>query len=217
MPNKWPTTPLLILSVCPLTSMQSAVQEPASSAAIQRFEAGSSLASEIFRKLAEQEHIVIGVSGTLVGSDHTLISVNMAHTNVKDVLDRITAKDPRYTWRDLPDRTIEISIGQHPLELLKIPVHNWTLDHPPRYDVTQKIAAIPEIKKWLQQHSCNLGEVIVIISPSSNTRGLRLDFTLNVSGQPLRSILNQIAARTKTYFWSAIKFSEKPCYINLLP
>ncbi len=204
---------VIIINFCLTISAEPEEHEHASSAVVENFDATDTRALEMFRQLAEREHAIIGVSGTLVGSDHTLISVSLSHTTIKEVLNTITAMDPRYSWRDMPHGTIEVSIGQHPLdELLNITVHNWNLGRTLRYEVTNKLADLGEIKNWLRSQSCTMSEFFVASPPTEVW-----DIKAHAADESLRSVLNEIARQTGTYFWSAIKYSENPCAISLRP
>ena len=207
---------ILLMTSYAITQLHATAQPPAltlaSSTRVEAFEATATRAMEAFRKLAQNEHIVIGVSGTLVGSDHTLISVKLSHTTVEQILNAITSSDPRYTWRDTPDGAIEITIDQHAAPLLAVVVHGWTLRHALRYEITTKLANFDEINNWLRSHSCTMSE---ITAGAPSTEGF--DIHTSASDEPLRNILNDIARQTGIYFWSAIKYSENRCTINLMP
>ncbi len=203
---------IVIVSIIFLNCSVDANGPATASLVVPSFEARDSRALEVFRKLAEQQHIVIAVSGTLVGSDHTLISVNLSNTTIGNVMDTITSADSRYTWREESDGTIMVVIGQHPLDLLNISVRTWTLSYPVRYELSSKIAEIPEVHKWLIGRSCDMSEFFAGAPPSQV-----LDIVLTVSNEDLQSILSKIAMETRTYFWSAIRYSESPCAINLRP
>lgn len=203
---------LLIITFSFSGSAKPKEQGRLSATPIEQFQATDTRALEMFRQLAEKAHVVLGVSGTLVGSDHTLISVNLSHSTVGEVLNAITANDSRYSWRDMPDGTIEVAIEQHPLDLLQIVVHHWSVDHPVRYELTDKLGNLEEIKVWLQEHSCELAEFFIGAPPAQV-----LDIKASGKDATLRGILNEIAEQTGTYFWSAIQYSENPCAINLRP
>lgn len=172
----------------------------------------SSRSLEIFRQIAESQQVVVGVSGTLVGSDRTLINISLSNGTIGDLLNTVVSKDPRYKWRDMPDGTIEVTVGGNPLDMLSTVVHNVDLERLPQSQLASKLANFQEIKTWLQSHSCNMGQIF-LGRPPTEVWTIRP----RASEESLREILNDIAVQTHTYFWTAIRFSENPCEINLHP
>jgi hypothetical protein len=74
------------------------------------------------------------------------------------------------------------------------------------------LARIPEISAWLEQHGCSMDEIIAGHPPKDWTQ-----FSVHVEGKRLSSVSDEIAAKSSTYFSSAIQYSRQTCAISVRP
>ena len=167
---------------------------------------------EVFQALAERTHIGIGVSGELIGSGSKLISIVADQLTFTQVLDQICSKDPRYKWHETPDGNVGVTVGKKPLDLIEIVIGHIKVTRIKSTDVVTTISQLPEVKAWTDTSKCNVGQVFMGGSFPS-----LWELNIDLSSETLSKLLNEVAVQSKTYFWSAIKFSEDPCAINLQP
>lgn len=179
-------------------------------ATISTFSVGPKRTAEILSQLARQAHIVIGLTGELVGSDDTLISISSTKISMKDLLDEICAKDPRYKWK-ARDGYINISVGNKSLALVDLVIGNIKIGPTKSPDLMMLIAKQSEVRDWSANSGCNILQVV------AGSTGDTWDLNVNVTVTPLWKILNDISVHNGTYFWSALEFSTNPCTINLVP
>ena len=170
-------------------------------AVVDTFDVNSARALEAFGKIAREYHVVIGVSGTILGSDDKLISLKLSHTTVSSVLDAIVTSDPRYSWQEKQDGSVSVNVG-----------HLLTATDVKRADLANELRGVFEVDRWLENHSCELSEILL----NSSSKG-EWNMDISASDDTIQHILNRIVKEKGTYAWTLIKFSEAPCSINLSP
>jgi hypothetical protein len=78
--------------------------------------------------------------------------------------------------------------------------------------IGESLAKIPEVAGWLKDHGCIVGEDY---SDRPEEWG---KFTIHARGIPLSAILDEIGAKSRTYFWgAAINSAGGRCVISLKP
>jgi len=169
-------------------------------------------AMNIFGVLAQKYKVVIGVSGTLIGSDSRVVNVSLESGTLKDVLDVIVTQDTRFQWQQNSNGSIHVSIKNSPLTLLDITVPVFDAENPKRAEIVDQLSQIPETSTWLRQHECSMEEMFA--GPPAREWG---QFSVHLKDVPLSSVLDEIAASSRTFFWSAIKYNNRPCAINVKP
>lgn len=166
----------------------------------------------ILAALAEKYKVVIGVYGTLLGSDSSKINVAVTEGTLADVLNSVTAQDPRFEWKQADDGGIHITTRESPLPVFEIRVASFDAEGLGRAEAVPQLTRIPEVASWLNTHRCLMDEIVAGRPPSDWAH-----FPVHVKDEPLSFLLDQIAAKSRTYFWSAIRYSVEPCTINLKP
>jgi hypothetical protein len=162
--------------------------------------------------LAKQYKVVIGVYGVLIGSDHQTVHITFNRATLKEVLDAIVRQDTRFEWTENRDGSVHFSLRTAPMSLLNERVHSFDTVNPQRAEIVGLLTHIPEVDTWLGNHGCSMGEMIA--GPLSKNWG---KFSVHVKDQSLLSVLDTIAAKSHTYYWSAIQYSTAPCDINVVP
>jgi hypothetical protein len=186
--------------------------QPASNLVIDGFDAQNERTIEVIRRLAEQSHTVIGVSGEIVGSDSKKISISVKQTSLKAVLDEICAQDPRFNWKDREDHNLEVIVNRRPVALVDVVVRQVSISAQTRIAIAGIVRELPEVKHWAQDADCRIGTILAM-GPSSDVWTVEID----ANNKPVWKILNDIAFQSKTCFWSVIKLSATPCVINVFP
>jgi hypothetical protein len=97
------------------------------------------------------------------------------------------------------------------LELLEINLHSFELVNVSMADVTDHLLHVPEIECWLTEQRCGMDE----LQTGSPVKGHLLSIHANDSSFAM--VLDDIAAKSGGYFWSVIRYSRKPCAINIAP
>ncbi len=167
---------------------------------------------DVLATLARNYQVVIGVYLTHVGSDNKTVKVSIDKGKLKDVFDAIVAQDPRFTWTETGG-SIHFSSKSSPLNLPAVTLRSVALENPSRIGIVGIVRQIPEISSWLQKHNCQMDEFVAGRVPTEWPR----NFSVSVSDVSFASLLDQIAAKSGTYFWSAIQYRTQPCAINVTP
>ncbi len=177
-----------------------------------KFSAHEQPTVEVLRSLAKQAHIAMGVSGLMIGPEKTRISIDVEQETFKDILNQICAEDPRFSWHETRDGNISVVVGKQLPALLKVTVKTVNIGRISSTELVTIISRLPEVQEWSFRSKCQIGQVVVM-GPIPEA----WNFKLNETDQRLEKILNDAAVASKRYSWSAIKFSENPCVINLSP
>jgi hypothetical protein len=186
------------------------VRTAASSAAIDSFSVTHVLARDAIQKLALDHHIVIGVSGTLVGSDDKLIDINLTGTTLKGVLDAIVAADPKYRWTTTSTGSLSVNVGAS-LGFISIRLHEFRIIDLSPSMVASHLEKLPKIAEWLRSNSCSFNEI------RTERSGKEQTITMIATDQSVAQILDSIAVETGSYSWLVLKFLDDPCEINVVP
>ncbi len=166
-----------------------------------------------FQTLAAQTHTVMGVSGTWIGADDRLITVNERNAPLGKVLDDICHADPRFSWTQAGDGSIQIRLGSERPGLLDVFVDSFDGKPIKSEEIASAVVLMPEVKSWSMHNKCSVMKVIV----DGGKKTSEPPVSIIGNGQPLWKVLDQIAQKADSYFWYMIKFSDEPCAINLTP
>ncbi len=174
--------------------------------------------AEVFKQLAYDAHVPIGISGFVIAknnSEERTISIDMEGKSLREVLDEICRQDPNYKWQQFRDHGIDVRLGARPLTLLNVVVRNFTVEGPILANSTLSLFLDrPEVKRWGQTHRCGLGHPVVL---NGNPQPDRLELPpLQIRDEPLWKIFNELSIKSQRYFWLVIGSSaEVPCYIDI--
>ena len=167
-----------------------------------------------FQNPATQTHTVMGVSGTWIGADEKLITISEQNAPLGKVLDDICRADPRFSWAQAGDGSIQIHLGTEHLGLLDVVVDSFHGEAISPAEVTSAVVMMPEVRLWSSHNKCKVGKVVV----GGSERTSENPISVLGNGQPLWKVLDQIAEKTDSYLWYMIKFSnDDSCAINLNP
>ena len=121
-------------------------------------------------------------------------------------------QDPRFEWHENSEGNVAVRIKGSPLPLVEVMVRTFDLEDPARLEVAALINGIPEVNGWLKDHSCEMAELFMGRPPT-----YKWQITMHANNKPLWAILDGIASKSNTFFWSAVQWSNQPCVINLRP
>ncbi len=166
----------------------------------------------ILQALAERYHVVISVSGTLIGPDNKVIQISVVEGTLREVFDQIVRDDARFQWHQGEDGAADFRTINSPLTLVDVLISSLEINDPPRSTFPSFLTSVPEVNEWRESHNCFVQEII-FGRPSGNWR----KFSLLIKDQSFGAAMDQIAEKSGSYFWSAILYSTNPCTINLAP
>jgi hypothetical protein len=166
--------------------------------------------------LAQKYHVVIGIYGaspetSIENRTESLrIHVSLKDGRLSEVLDSIVRADPRLKWRKSESGAIHL-VARNDLPLLDVVVHSFDTEALRRMDVSSTVPKIPEVASWLKDHGCIIVETFSSPPPPKEWGKL----AVHVKDMPLSAVLDDIAARTGTYFWSMVESNIGRCTIDL--
>jgi len=181
---------------------------------VTHFSQGGQNTLATFQNLATQTHTVMGVSGTWIGSDDKMITINEQNAPLSAVLDDICHADPRFSWAQAIDGSIQIHLGKERLGLLDVAVNSLDGRAISPEKIIAAVVMMPEVRLWSSRNKCRVGKVIVGGGIKKTSES---PISILGNGQPLWKVLDQIAEKADSYLWSMVKYSNEPCAINLNP
>jgi len=178
---------------------------------VQQLEIKEKDVHSILLKIAYEYDVPIGLEEALTGSElsNKAIRINIHNGNLRDVLDELTAQDPRYEWK-LVDGVINVFPKAYRDELLKdiLETQVQNLNIKPRTDklhIRGAITDLPEVKSKLEMANVipmNIGFTSVDFAPPSR------EFSLNVERIKVRDILNQILKTSRWRYWIVSRYGD---------
>lgn len=167
---------------------------------------------DLLKKIAEQNKIVIGIAGVMSTEDDRSVKIIMSKGTLKQVFDDLARQAPRLSWTEAKDGAIHFHFNNSEFGLMKVQVNKLRLNDPARWGISNALAQIPEVKDWLDKQNCDFDELIAGKPPKD--WGL---FSIDASNVAFESVLDEIARKSKLYYWSVIQYSAEPCHINYTP
>jgi hypothetical protein len=166
----------LLVVLVTFISAQVNVAAPSSIAVHDIVESGTT--RSILQKLAEEHHVVIGVYGTIAGTDDPTINISVKNGSLSDVLDTIPKADSRFDWEQSSNGNIHFVTRGAPNALMDVMMHSFEDTNPRVLDFTGHLLRVPEIHGWLQEHKCDMIHRIFIAGqPLQPT--IRMSFTFS--------------------------------------
>jgi len=134
----------------------------------------------ILAALAEKYRAVIGVYGTLLGSDKGVISISVEHGTLADVLNAIAAQDRRFEWHQADDGSIHVSTREAPLPVIDVLIPSFDAERLGRTEAVPQLTQVPEITSWLNLHHCSMDEMMAGHPPRNWEQ-----FSVHIKDKPL--------------------------------
>lgn len=171
---------------------------------------------QILDRLASDYEIPVGIE---LGDEKRIprrdLSLDLPETNLKDFLDSVIAKDPRYTWK-LEGGVIHVwpVSGRDTLlaTLLDMKISHFSIiGEVNRNGIYHDILELPEIRSKLVTAGV---EPLTFSGPGSWTK-LRKDTLFNESNLTLRELLDRIVLKTEIRQWVISRWGKNSEYISL--
>jgi len=166
----------------------------------------------VLRAIAEKFHVVIGVYGNVsTEEDVPIIDISIKGGTLGEVFDDITKADPRFVWYQTANGAVHFQTQGTPNLLADVTVHSFDDKNFQEEDIAGHLFLVPEIQGWLHDHKCVRYHEIINGGPPRSWQ----QFSVHTSDLPLSSILDEVAAKSRTYYWEATQFSTKPCRVDI--
>jgi len=143
------------------------------------------------------------------------LSLDLPETNLKDFLDSLIAKDPRYTWK-LEGGVIHLwpVKGRDTLvtNLLDVKLSHFAIiGDSSRYAIFNDIMNLPEIRSQL----VIAGVDPLIFLNGGSMRRLGKETTFSETNVTLRELLDRIVVQTEIKQWIIVRWGKNGEYITL--
>jgi len=172
--------------------------------------------AKVLDLLASKYDIPIGIElGDEKRTPHLKINLDLPETNLKDFLDSMIAKDPRYTWK-LEGGVIHVWPVSERDTLLATLLdqkisHFSIIGEASRYRIYSDIMDLPEIRSKLVIAGV---EPMIFLASGSMTKLAKETF-FNESNLTLRQLLDRIVLKTEIRQWVISRWGKNSEYISL--
>jgi hypothetical protein len=122
------------------------------------------------------------------------------------------ARCPELEWKEVASGAVHFTFRGSHLSLVDVPVRSFDAENPRRIDTSSRLIRVAEVARWLLDHGCTAGELFAGYVPEEWA-----DFAVHTEGAPLATLLDEIAAKSGIFTWSAIQWRLEPCAINIEP
>jgi hypothetical protein len=176
---------------------------------------GETLA-QVLDLLSSEYDIPVGIElGDEKRTPYRKFNLELAETNLKDFLDSVIAKDPRYTWK-LEGGVIHVwpVSGRDTLlaTLLDEKISHFSIiGDATRYRIYNDIMDLPEIRSKLVIAGV---EPMIFLAGGSMTK-LTKETLVNESNLTLRELLDRIVLKTEIRQWVLSRWGKNSEYISL--
>jgi hypothetical protein len=169
---------------------------------------------EVVYRLAVQYHVVIGSYGRIQGADHKTdnrkIDISIRNGTFGDALDAIAKADPQFEWHRSRNGAIHFVSRGARLSLMDVMVHSFDVDNPQDTDILGRLQSAPAVQRWFQKRKCPKNYSVMGAGGEPIPWG---NFSVHARDLPVSSILDEIAAKSRSYYWSVIQYGSEPCGI----
>jgi hypothetical protein len=122
--------------------------------------------------------------------------------------------DQQFDWHQDSNGAVHFVQRGAPFSLMDVVVHSFDYENPQWPEITDRLRNIPEVSSWLRDHKCTMpGETIFLAGQPPSPWG---QFSVHAKDVPITSILDQVAAESRTYYWRAAQITESDrCDVNI--
>lgn len=166
----------------------------------------------VLQALAEKYHFVIGVHGILADEHESTIEISAKDGALSNVFDAITRADQRFEWHQNSNGAVHFLTRGVPFSLTDVTVHSFDDENPGKWEINYRLHDLPEIHNWLQDHKCVMPNAISIIGQQPPKWR---KFSVHAHDILLSALLDEVAARSRTYFYVAYQDRVEPCQVGI--
>jgi hypothetical protein len=174
--------------------------------------AAKSYTLEVLYRLAVKYHVVIGIYGTMLSADYKTIEISIKNGTLGDALDATTKADPQFEWHLSSNGAIHFVSRNAPLSLMDVMVHSFEIDSPQDFEILGRLQSVPAVQSWYQKRKCPMNYSIMGTGGDLTPWG---NFSVHARDVPVSSILDEIAAKSHSYYWSFVQYGTDPCAMVL--
>lgn len=164
--------------------------------------------------LARKYHVVIGLYGTHVGHGSQPIEISIKDGTLGEAFDAIVRGFPQLEWVQASTGAVHFTFRDSPISLFDVAVPSFDAEGPGRMEAPGLLARTPEVARWLRDNGCTMSEMVVVAGRMQAT-GEWGKFAIHAKDAPLQAVFDEIAAKSGSFYWSAIKYNSQPCEINV--
>ncbi len=174
----------------------------------------NSFTLDALNTLARNYRVVIGRYGVLPDSEtYHAVNISIRRGTLRDAFDAIVKADPRLEWSAASNGAIHfVYRGLPPPSLLAVTVRSFDVKNPSRATAAQTLDTIPEVAEWVRGHGCDVVEPAYTAPFPSWGK-----FSVHARSVSFSALLDEVAATSHTYYWSAVQHGSEQCKIYLTP
>jgi len=180
---------------------------------VNSFELENASLRRSFEELTARYDLVIGFESLPeLPQNPNLISAKVQNATVRDVLNTLTAKDIRYTWKP-SDHSINVYpiIGNQ--EWMETVIDHFTVNNVNRDEAVDALLSSPKIQPELGSAGIRRAEIRSLpgVVPSDLSR-----FSLDLYHATPRAILNAIAKADHSGVWTFLRYGTNNEYFSIV-
>ena len=162
---------------------------------------------EILEQLSHKYVVPVGLKEVADGPERMgePITISVRSGNVRSVLNRIVAADPRYKWEETSG-VINVMPKEDSDDLLSTMVNDFQINGQSRMNLKQAIFDLPEVKSKLESMGVRPLNAELITAASKDAFSIPPAVLTNVT---LRDVLNHIIKHSSSHYWVVSRFGER--------
>lgn len=178
---------------------------------ISEFQADNVPASLALQRLAKTADLPIGIEAPPEETTPKTIAIEVRNTTVHNILDAVTAADPRYGWAKA-DSVVNVfpKAGKDPF--LEIVVPQFEVKNVTRVEAIRLLQKSPNVKAKLSKTGVKERS---ILSLPADTESALPRFSLSVRNSQVRTILNDIMMASRSTHWMFFRYGDHNEYFSL--
>lgn len=165
---------------------------------------------DVISQLAMKYHVVTGIYGIDINGNHEpTIEVSIKNGTLGTAYDAIAKADPRIEWHQSSD-TVHFTTRNFPITLMDLTIKSFDAESDQRYQILAHLEDAPEVHAWLLENKCPPANRRAVASMGGNDSP-PIYISVHARNLPYSSIMDQIAAQSRVYFWSVERSIPSPC------
>jgi hypothetical protein len=165
----------------------------------------------LLQRLAREHHLLIGFESLPATERDVKINVDIKGARVRDALNAIIAKDPRYEWT-MSQTAIEIRPRSQTDRLMGVEFSRFRVDRVNRNEAVDAFMNSREVQAVLQNAGIRRREVMSLPGDATDNSPR---FSLNLRQTTARAILNEIAIESGSVFWVFSRYGQHNEFVSI--